>query len=174
MIGGLIFDILSHGFWGGIIFRKRSHYWLAFIFGILPDALAFGPLVILRIMAGDLITGKPGTNTIPPWVYTIYAWTHSLVIAGLIIIILLYINKKIGVAAGAWILHIFMDIPVHTREYFPTPFLFPLSDFTFSGVSSIKLWAVNWTVLIIVYLYSFLKSKRAWDFGFNKSLWRNK
>ena len=94
MIGGLIFDILSHGFWGGIIFRKRSHYWLAFIFGILPDALAFGPLVILRIMAGDLITGKPGTNTIPPWVYTIYAWTHSLVIAGLIIIILLYINKN--------------------------------------------------------------------------------
>lgn len=150
---------MSHGLWGGIIFRKASPYWLAFAFGVLPDGLAFGPLVVLRILAGDLVMGKPGSNTIPPWVHTIYSWTHSLVIAGVIIIILFHINKKVGIAAGAWALHILMDIPVHTREYFPTPFLYPLSDLTFDGVSSIKLWVVNWFLLILAYIIVYSRKK---------------
>lgn len=156
---GIIFDILSHGLWGGIIFRKRSSYWLAFIFGVLPDGLAFAPLVILRIMAGASVRGRPGLDAIPSWVYTIYSFTHSLIVAGVILSILLFVNKKVGIAAGAWVLHILMDIPVHTRDYFPTPFLFPLSEFTFDGVSSIKFWAVNWIALMLVYIYSFLKSR---------------
>jgi len=149
----LIFDILSHGLWGGIIFRKGSPYWLAFAFGVLPDALAFGPLVVLRMTAGELVMGRPGLNTIPPWVYTVYNWTHSLVIAAVAIIILWQINRKPAIAAGAWVLHILMDIPVHTQDYFPTSFLYPLSPFTFNGISSIKLWAVNWLLLILAYIF---------------------
>ncbi|MGI6225202.1 MAG: hypothetical protein ACOYJ1_03010 [Peptococcales bacterium] len=125
----------------------------------MPDALAFVPLVVLKLLAGDLVMGRPDLNSNPPWVYTIYNWTHSLVISGVIVSILLYINKRIGIAASAWMLHILMDIPAHTRAYFPTPFLYPLSDFTFDGISSIKFWAVNWIVLIFVYTYSYFKSK---------------
>lgn len=74
-------------------------------------------------------------------------------IAGIVVLILYRLNRKIGIASGAWILHILMDIPVHTQEYFPTPFLFPLSDFTVNGVSSINLWIANWVALIIGYTY---------------------
>jgi hypothetical protein len=155
----IIFDFLSHGLWGGLIFGRRSSYWLALSFGVMPDVLSFGPLMIIRIMEGVTLRGAPGLNTIPPWVFTLYSLTHSLIIAGIIVCFLFYINKKVGIAAGAWILHILMDIPVHTQGYFPTPFLYPLSNFTFNGVNSIKLWAVNWLILILFYIYFYLRSK---------------
>jgi len=87
-------------------------------------------------MKGVSVRGSPGLNTIPPWVSTMYSLTHSLIIAGIIVSMLFFINKKVGIAAGAWILHIMMDIPVHTQGYFATPFLFPLSDFTVNGINS--------------------------------------
>lgn len=161
--GGIIFDILSHGLWGGITFGRRSSYWLALIFGVMPDGLTFVPLVIIRLIEGDPVRGTPGLSTIPPWVFTMYSLTHSLIIAGVVVSILFYIDKKIGIAGSAWILHVIMDIPVHNQEYFPTPFLYPLSNFSVNGVSSLKIWAVNWLVLISVYIYFYFNRKRAWD-----------
>lgn len=125
----------------------------------MPDGLTFAPLMLIRLMEGDPLRGAPGLSTIPPWVLSIYSLTHSLIIAGVMVSILFYINKKVGIAASAWILHVIMDIPVHNRGYFPTPFLYPLSDFTINGVNSLKLWAVNWLVLILVYTYSYLRRK---------------
>jgi len=42
---------------------------------------------------------------------------------------------------------------------FPTPFLYPLSDLTFDGVSSIKLWVVNWFLLILAYIIVYSRKK---------------
>lgn len=33
----------------------------------------------------------------------------------------------------AWPLHILVDIPTHSERFFPTPFLWPLSDFHVDG-----------------------------------------
>jgi len=122
-------------------------------FGAIPDGLPFAPLVIIRLVERVPVRGAPGLNTIPSWVHTMYSLTHSLIIAGVIVSILFYINTRVGIAAGAWILHIIMDIPVHTQGYFRTPFLYPLSDFAINGVNSLKLWAVNWMILILVYTF---------------------
>lgn len=35
----------------------------------------------------------------------------------------------------AWPLHILIDIPTHTAEFFPTPFLWPVSNFHVDGIS---------------------------------------
>ncbi len=41
-------DIVSHGLWGGAAFgrKNKKSFWVAFLFGVLPDLLAFGPFFI--------------------------------------------------------------------------------------------------------------------------------
>lgn len=156
----VVFDIFSHGLWGGALFGWRKYYWAAFSFGIMPDALSFGPFLLYRFLAGFPITGSSPPEIIPAWVYSIYNITHSLTIAGLIVFVFLFkINKAFGFASLAWPLHILMDIPAHTKDYFPTPFLYPLSNFTVDGTDSIYLAGVNWALLIGVCVYLNLKGK---------------
>ena len=60
-----------------------------------------------------------------------------------------------------WTLHILIDIPSHSATFYPTPFLWPISDYRFlSGVSwsnptymviNYSLLAVVWTVIIVKY-----------------------
>jgi hypothetical protein len=61
-----------------------------------------------------------------------------------------------------WLLHILIDIPTHTRRLYPTPFLWPLSDFTIDGISWGRPWflALNYSSLLIVFLLLWLKSER--------------
>lgn len=54
---------------------------------------------------------------------------------------------------GAWGLHILMDIPTHSSSFFPTPFLWPVSDFTVNGIpwSAPYIFFPNVVGLLIVY-----------------------
>jgi len=153
----VVFDIFSHGLWGGALFGWRKYYWVAFSFGILPDAVSFGPFMLYRFLAGFSIMGSPPPEIVPEWVYSTYDMTHSLIIAGLAVLILFRFNRSLGLASLAWPLHILMDIPAHTRDYFPTPFLYPLSSFTVNGTDSLYLAGLNWVLLIGVYVYLNLK-----------------
>lgn len=155
----IVFDIISHGLWGGAIFGWKKYFWWAFFFGIMPDLLSFGLIILTRLFKGTMSYGAPELSSIPPWIYTMYSLTHSLLIASIVVFILFKISPPIGFASLAWILHILMDIPAHSQEYFPTPFLYPLSNFTFNGISSIYLWGINWLALIFYYLYLFFFRK---------------
>jgi hypothetical protein len=61
-----------------------------------------------------------------------------------VVVLSLYIwRKKVPWLLLPWGIHILMDIPTHT-DFFPTPFLFPLSDWHFPwGIS----WAEGWLLL---------------------------
>jgi len=62
----------------------------------------------------------------------------------------------------AWALHIIIDIPTHSYELFPTPFLWPISDFKINGIpwdNSIIL-IPDIILLIILYTFWFYKSKK--------------
>ena len=45
---------------------------------------------------------------------------------------------------GGWALHIILDIGTHPAEYYPTRFLWPLSDAHFGGIS----WRTPWFLLL--------------------------
>ncbi len=114
---------------------KRKYGW-AFLFGVLPDLLAFGPFFIFRILSGTLKFGKPEIAAIPPAVFTAYNFSHSLFTAGLILLVIRFvISKELFIAALAYPLHILLDIPTHDKTFFPTPFLFPVSNFRIDGIS---------------------------------------
>ena len=53
-----------------------------------------------------------------------------------------------------WLIHIVMDIPTHSKTFYPTLFLWPLSDWHFDGISWANMWFIitNYTFLLIVFI----------------------
>lgn len=51
-----------------------------------------------------------------------------------------------------WGLHILMDIPTHSKTFYPTPFLWPFLDWTFDGIS----WGQPWFMIVNYSLIIFL------------------
>lgn len=163
-------DILSHGLYGGAGFYNKSKksFWTAFAFGILPDVLAFfWPFTVLLYQIGlgkiDLTVFEPPVKDImPQYVHTFYNFTHSIFIFAAVFIVVWIILKKPMLEMLAWGLHILTDIPTHSHAFFPTPFLFPFSSYTFDGIiwASQPFFTINWIVLILLYSYLLYRHRR--------------
>ncbi len=163
-------DIFAHGLWTNAIFesvarvkqktRSRREIWLAILFGVAPDIFAFGSLLITNI-----VTGFGNYMLIPSYVYGLYNFSHSLLIFISVFIIVGAIRGRPYWLLSAWGLHILIDLYSHSRSFFATPFLFPLSSFTVSGISwdTPIFFALNYIALAVVYLwlYAWRKSKVA-------------
>lgn len=134
-------DIISHGLWGSIAVgrKNKKQFWLSFLFGILPDLFSFGifsAFTILGLSSGpDWNNGPPDMHIIPSFVSHLYNVTHSLVIFVLVFGLVWLVRKKTFLPLLAWGLHVLVDIPSHSFKFFPTPFLWPISDFAVNGVS---------------------------------------
>src|SRR3989304_3671338 len=107
--------------------------------------------------------GKPETALIPQVVFTAYNFSHSLFTAGLILLVIRFvISKELFAAALAYPLHILLDIPTHDKTFFPTPFLFPVSDFRIDGISwgDTYFMISNYAALLTVYFFYFRAKAR--------------
>ncbi|MBI5135240.1 hypothetical protein HZA86_03345 [Candidatus Uhrbacteria bacterium] len=177
-------DILSHGLWAaagakgasgssrlGSSNKKLNPYW-AFFWGMFPDLFAFAiPVVWVLINAamGTLPQGGwPGRNEFEPSAHdglpvmklatTLYQYSHSAVVfTGVLLVVCLIARSqkwRFPLEMLGWPLHILMDIPTHSYRFFPTPVLWPISQWKFDGVS----WAhplfitVDYGLLVIVFL----------------------
>ena len=148
-------DILAHGLWGGATFGWKK-YWWAFLFGVLPDLLAFGPMFVYRLISGTYKFGKPEISAIPQAVFTAYDFSHSLFFAaGLFLILRFLVSKEFSLLFLAYPLHILCDIPTHSGAFFPTPFLYPLSDFRVDGISWANRYFMisNYAALAVAYFF---------------------
>lgn len=157
-------DILAHSLWGLIIFKlllfPDLNPYLLVIFSIIPDLVAFVPLIIQMIYNKSLNFKRAraeNENTwkkrkMPSYVSEIYNWTHSLIVVGTIFIVLFFIKKEYSFYILPWILHIIVDIPSHERDFFGTPILYPISDFKFDGIPWSNKWhmIINYSLIIIV------------------------
>ena len=150
-------DTFSHTLWGKGLFGYRKYGKWALLFGALPDLLSFGLYFIVRFITQgvNMEFGKPALESIPDWVFIMYDISHSWVIAFLFIIIFLQINKEICFPMLAWPFHILLDFPFHSKEYFPTPILWPISDYRFDGIpwSNPYIWIGNIACIIVLFLF---------------------
>ncbi len=162
-------DTFAHGVAGALFFSRSGYAGLlmkkrdadlepgrfdwtlpaAAFFGVLPDLLSFSYVVFRHIFSGG--RGKPPLESIPDWVFTSYNMTHSLIIVTSVVLLLFLVNRWLGISACAWLWHVLCDIPTHSKAYFPTPFLYPLSDFTVDGVSFMRpsIFISYWSFLIV-------------------------
>lgn len=159
-------DILSHGLWGGIAFGRKSRrlFWAAFAFGVLPDLLAFGPHFANSIWSSlsggafQTIDPRHGYANIPPYIFSIYHVTHSLVVFLAVFLLVWAWRRRPFWPMAAWGLHVLMDIPTHSLRFFPTPFLWPLSDYAFNGISWAQpiIFVPDVLLLVLIYVGYFL------------------
>lgn len=175
-------DVLAHALWSNVLlkgipptrYKTRAARWGMF-FGVLPDLVSFGPLFVYYVW--QLATGRATYTAGPPvhlsgtplfkYASVSYNFSHSLVIWLITLLIIWAVLKKFPWPFLAWGLHIGIDIFSHTKEFFATPFLFPISDFKVSVIS----WSdpvfmlVNYGLLLLIYLFiiSRLKADKAGD-----------
>lgn len=167
-------DILAHALWTHAVHRSvatakniklnKKSIWIAIFFGIAPDLFSFGPYFIreisyhgLKIFSG----GPPDPSTIPAYIYNSYNYTHSLLIFLAVFGLIWLIRKKPYWLIFGWGLHILTDVFSHSTSFFPTPFLFPISNFQVNGWN----WhhpvfmAINYSLLVLVYVSLYLWHK---------------
>jgi hypothetical protein len=151
-------DIFAHFLWSYILFHRTKVVGRAVLFGILPDILSWGVYSAHRILNGGAF-GRPDMAAIPGWAFTLYGLTHSLIIFGLVCLVLWLTIKRIPIYLYAWLLHIAVDIPTHTKDFLPTPFLWPLSSFAFPGIrwSHPYFMIANYAAIILCLGYIFWK-----------------
>ena len=151
-------DFFAHGFWSYIFFNHLKKPWLAVIFGLLPDSISWGLYFIFNLLTGQLNSGPPIVENIPSWVFGLYGLGHSLIISLLVIMVVFLIVKKTPYFMLAWPIAIIIDIFTHTREFLPTPFLWPLSEWKFPGISwgTWQFMLLNYSLIIIGLIYIFL------------------
>lgn len=164
-------DTLSHGLWGSGIFGRQSRqdFFLAFLFGIAPDIFSFGVYIIMAFFGlmehPDWSSGRhPDPQQIPHFVYGLYDVSHSAVVFGIVFCFVWLIRRKPFFPLAAWGLHILLDIPTHA-DFFPTPFLWPLSDFVVRGIawSNPLIFIPNMILLVVLYGSLFIVKKRSLD-----------
>jgi hypothetical protein len=169
-------DILAHSLWTNLArdyFVKKSEkevsgFWSIF-FGIFPDLFAFTSIFVWAIFNKIFLNPKeiePAFHNhlwINNLTYNLYNLSHSFIIFGIVFLIIYLIKKKIYFALFGWPLHILIDIPTHSYKFYPTPFLWPISEFKIDGVAWSTPWfmVLNYSALIFFYLiFQFFKKNK--------------
>lgn len=161
-------DVFAHGLWTNVMYRvipqtknSKKTIWWGVVFGVLPDFASFTPIFILtlyRLLIGEgrWVDGRPEFESIPLAGLTdqMYNLTHSLVIWAVVVLLIWAVRKKFPWLLLGWALHICIDIFSHSTEFFPTPFLYPLSGVEVNGVpwAHPVFMAINYGLLAAIYL----------------------
>ncbi|MCP4685000.1 MAG: hypothetical protein GY867_06060 [bacterium] len=122
-----------------------------------PDVLTEGLLMVPYLLG---IGGMPGWESGHPnitdhqaFAQTPYNVPHSLVLFAGVLVLLSVTAIRWWWVVAPWGLHILIDIPIHSLALFPTPFLWPVSDFRIDGVGwdHPAVWVVDVTLLLAAY-----------------------
>lgn len=166
-------DVLSHGLWGGISFgrKNKKSFWLSFFIGVAPDIFSFGVFFIIAIFSGVSLKfggGPPNPSLIPNYVGYLYNLTHSLIVFTVIFFSFRVFFKKWITELLAWPLHILLDIFSHSYQFYPTPFLWPISDYKVDAVSwgDPRIFFPN--VILLAILYAVWLVARKYKIKYNK------
>lgn len=176
-------DVLAHTLWtnagargaNAVLKKKNKKFrlhvgWTAF-WGVAPDFFAFTiPFILVfykTIFGGESFLEARGSHHELVGGFDIasylYQFSHSVVIFSLVFILVWIISRRPRWEMLGWLLHILIDVPSHSISFYPTPFLFPISEYKFPyGVS----WAhpvymiINYSLLAITWSYIAVKKMR--------------
>jgi hypothetical protein len=97
--------------------------------------------------------GHPRLGDFPAYAQRFYDASHGLLIFAAVFLTVWLLRRKVFLPLAAWGIHIVIDIPAHCAELFPTPFLWPLSDFEVDGIrwDSPVIMVPNFALLAILY-----------------------
>jgi hypothetical protein len=123
-------DFISHFLWTYVFFEGSNFLTGALFFSVAPDLLSWG---IWSFYV--LFHAKSRISLFPRWIFTLYGITHSVFVFSFVFLITLLLTNHFPFYLMGWLLHLLFDIPLHSRKLLPTPFLWPISDWKFPGIS---------------------------------------
>lgn len=156
-------EVVAHGLWAAAaaiaanrMTEARVGIGSAVLWAAFPDAAAFGPSAV----AGLWLLGSgsaPEAGHLVPHVHIglpIYPAVHSVVIFLLASGVVSVIARRMVLPVLGWLMHILIDIPTHSFQYYATRFLWPLSDLRVDGLAwwTPWLWAATYAALAVVFV----------------------
>jgi len=127
-------DLLTHTLLTCKLIGKRHDVLLAGIGPDVPWYLTYPVWVIAQGKARHALTTSEWPEA-PPWVETLHHASHSLPVAFVAATVIRALSGRWpGRALAAWVLHVVVDIPTHSRRFWGPRFLWPLSDVAVEGV----------------------------------------
>ncbi len=177
-------DIFAHALWTGALIKglslqlkRKITIWKAVLWGVMPDILSFGLLfawLFYGLFTGGMTFGdfpppeamEPAkTDTLPIFqlVSFMYSFTHSIFVFAAFFMVFYFMFRKPILSMLGWLVHILIDIPTHSYKFYPTPFLWPISEWKFDGISWGQPWfmALNYTAIVSAYLFLYLWNKKS-------------
>ena len=174
-------DILSHALWAGAAAEglrrrmggARSQVALAVAMGALPDIAQVLPVAAWGLATGDVgvvasfALATPATEpSIPDSVeavsHHLHCALHSVPVAAAIGVAAWRSRRALLIPLVGWWLHIALDIPTHSQDYYAVPFMYPISYWGFDGVPWTNPWilAANCLALSVAYMWLWHSSVR--------------
>jgi hypothetical protein len=162
-------DIFAHALWTGAAARGARWKWRwpvrplwAALWGVFPDLFAFTvPVAISVVHQLQGVRYVRGTQ----WKLAgqLYHISHSLIVCAAVLALVWVLARRPVFAMLGWPLHILIDIPSHSEQFYPTPFLWPVSSFHVSGMAWGNRWfmLINYTALLMVYTLIYAAKWRA-------------
>ena len=152
-------DIISHALYANLIFKEvpLEQRGLICFFSILPDLISFFAIRGRGFLRKVMHYTNPSKNVFPKIVFKLYNLTHSLIIWLFVFLILKILKLDYwALVYLGWGSHIVLDIFTHSKYFFPTPILWPLSNFHFSGIAWSNKWFMVFNYSLLLFLYLFL------------------
>lgn len=168
-------DIVAHGLWTAVGARainlnrkRRINPFLAAWWGVFPDLFAFTVPFVWLLVSGyrfhspDAEPPPTDSHQALRLASSLYNLSHSAVVFVAVVVILFLLTRRVRLEMYGWLLHILIDIPTHSYRFFPTPFLWPISEFKFNGFSwaDPRFMVVNYGLLVVVYVVLWVRRRR--------------
>ena len=167
-------DVVAHALWAGAaatwVARRDARVGRRTIaatvaLAVLPDLLPIAPALVVSL--GDTaplqflyahISAVPQSEPqMPAWAaglaHHLHCVLHSVIVAAVVSAIAWWRIPAARLPLMGWWLHILLDIPTHSGDYYPVPIFYPLTYWGFDGVAWTAPWmlALNYLALLAVY-----------------------
>ena len=157
-------DILAHALWAGagaLAARRRfglDRRTIAATVGMaaVPDLPHLLPILVW-VLFGEggaaalqaYAFATPGQEpALPPEVvfvsHHLHCIMHSAIIAGAVTLLAWFVMRRVWFPLWGWWLHILIDIPTHSADYYPVPVLYPITQQGFDGIA----WTTPWFMML--------------------------
>jgi hypothetical protein len=127
-------DLLTHTLLARKLVGRKTTVLLVGVGPDVPWCLTYPGWVIAQGKAVHALTTGEWPDP-PRWMKTLHHASHSLTVTcASAALICALTGRWPGRELAAWVLHILVDIPSHSRRFWAPRFLWPLSDVAVNGV----------------------------------------
>ena len=162
-------DTIAHGIWGYILakligIKQKINPFATAFWGMFPDLFSFFLFTLWAFSAygfsnlhppHSLADATPETASLIGLTDMLYNASHSIFIFAIVFIVVSLLYRKPIWELTGWLLHIILDIPTHTLDFYPTLFLWPVSDWKLNGIIGRTSWfmIINYGLMFSILLF---------------------